>query len=53
MEYASHPDIIKRLKRAHGHLAGVIDRPPLPRFSRTLRGKITATQRRWADSRQG
>ncbi|KST61152.1 nickel resistance protein [Methylobacterium sp. GXS13] len=24
MEHASHPDIVKRLKRAHGHLAGVI-----------------------------
>jgi DNA-binding FrmR family transcriptional regulator len=24
MEHASHPEIIKRLKRAHGHLAGVI-----------------------------
>ena len=24
MEHGSHPDIIKRLKRAHGHLAGVI-----------------------------
>jgi DNA-binding FrmR family transcriptional regulator len=24
MEHRSHPDIIKRLKRAHGHLAGVI-----------------------------
>lgn len=24
MEHASHPDIIKRLKRAHGHLATVI-----------------------------
>ena len=22
--HASHPDIVKRLKRAHGHLAGVI-----------------------------
>jgi DNA-binding FrmR family transcriptional regulator len=24
MEHASHPDIIKRLKRANGHLASVI-----------------------------
>lgn len=24
MKHASHPDIIKRLKRAHGHLASVI-----------------------------
>jgi hypothetical protein NreA len=24
MEHDSHPDIVKRLKRAHGHLAGVI-----------------------------
>jgi DNA-binding FrmR family transcriptional regulator len=24
MEHASHPDIIKRLKRAHGHLLSVI-----------------------------
>jgi hypothetical protein NreA len=24
MQHASHPDIIKRLKRAHGHLASVI-----------------------------
>ena len=24
MEHASHPDIVKRLKRAHGHLAVVI-----------------------------
>ncbi|MGV8856283.1 MAG: metal-sensing transcriptional repressor [Devosia sp.] len=24
MEHASHPEIILRLKRAHGHLAGVI-----------------------------
>ena len=24
MSHASHPDIVKRLKRAHGHLAGVI-----------------------------
>ena len=24
MKYASHPAIIKRLKRAHGHLAAVI-----------------------------
>ncbi|TXN25068.1 metal-sensing transcriptional repressor [Methylobacterium sp. WL9] len=24
MEHASHPDLVKRLKRAHGHLAGVI-----------------------------
>lgn len=24
MQHASHPDIVKRLKRAHGHLAGVI-----------------------------
>ena len=24
MEHASHPEIIKRLKRAHGHLASVI-----------------------------
>lgn len=24
MEHASHRDVIKRLKRAHGHLAGVI-----------------------------
>jgi hypothetical protein NreA len=24
MEHASHPDVIKRLKRAAGHLAGVI-----------------------------
>ena len=24
MEHTSHPDIIKRLKRAHGHLASVI-----------------------------
>jgi DNA-binding FrmR family transcriptional regulator len=24
MEHRSHPAIIKRLKRAHGHLAGVI-----------------------------
>ena len=24
MKHASHPDIIKRLKRAHGHLAAVI-----------------------------
>ena len=24
MEHQSHPDIIKRLKRAHGHLASVI-----------------------------
>lgn len=34
MKHASHPDIIKRLKRAHGHLASVIammeaDRPCL------------------------
>lgn len=32
MPHASHPDILKRLKRAHGHLASVIamiedDRP--------------------------
>ncbi|MHB1102834.1 MAG: metal-sensing transcriptional repressor [Devosia sp.] len=32
MKHASHPDIIKRLKRAHGHLGAVItmmeeDRP--------------------------
>ena len=25
MEHASHPEIIKRLKRAHGHLASVIE----------------------------
>lgn len=25
MEHASHPDITKRLKRAHGHLAKVIE----------------------------
>ena len=24
MKHASHPDIVKRLKRAHGHLAAVI-----------------------------
>ena len=24
MRHASHPDILKRLKRAHGHLASVI-----------------------------
>lgn len=24
MKHASHPDIVKRLKRAHGHLATVI-----------------------------
>lgn len=24
MKHASHPDIIKRLKRAHGHLASVL-----------------------------
>jgi hypothetical protein NreA len=24
MEHMSHPDIVKRLKRAHGHLASVI-----------------------------
>ena len=24
MKHASHPDILKRLKRAHGHLASVI-----------------------------
>jgi uncharacterized protein len=24
MKHRSHPDIVKRLKRAHGHLAGVI-----------------------------
>jgi DNA-binding FrmR family transcriptional regulator len=24
MQHASHPDILKRLKRAHGHLASVI-----------------------------
>jgi len=24
MQHASHPEIVKRLKRAHGHLAGVI-----------------------------
>ena len=24
MQHASHPDIVKRLKRAHGHLASVI-----------------------------
>jgi len=24
MEHLSHPDILKRLKRAHGHLASVI-----------------------------
>lgn len=24
MQHASHPEIIKRLKRAHGHLASVI-----------------------------
>ena len=24
MKHASHPDIIKRLKRAHGHLASVV-----------------------------
>lgn len=24
MEHASHPEIIKRLKRAHGHLASLI-----------------------------
>ncbi len=24
MEHESHPDIVKRLKRAHGHLASVI-----------------------------
>ena len=24
MQHGSHPDIIKRLKRAHGHLAAVI-----------------------------
>ena len=24
MQHTSHPDIIKRLKRAHGHLASVI-----------------------------
>lgn len=24
MQHGSHPDIIKRLKRAHGHLASVI-----------------------------
>ena len=24
MEHASHPDILKRLKRAHGHLASTI-----------------------------
>ena len=24
MKHASHPDIVRRLKRAHGHLAGVI-----------------------------
>ncbi|MCX8252651.1 Nickel resistance protein (plasmid) [Beijerinckiaceae bacterium RH AL1] len=24
MQHASHPDIIKRLKRAHGHLASVV-----------------------------
>ncbi|MBY0382315.1 MAG: metal-sensing transcriptional repressor [Xanthobacteraceae bacterium] len=24
MKHASHPDVIKRLKRAHGHLASVI-----------------------------
>ncbi|SFH15528.1 aldolase/citrate lyase family protein [Methylobacterium gossipiicola] len=29
------------------------DPPPILRFSRSLRGKVTATQRRWADSRQG
>ena len=25
MEHASHPESIKRLKRAHGHLASVIE----------------------------
>lgn len=25
MEHASHPEIVKRLKRAHGHLASVIE----------------------------
>ena len=24
MKHASHPEIVKRLKRAHGHLAGVL-----------------------------
>ncbi|ACL57221.1 metal-sensing transcriptional repressor [Methylobacterium nodulans] len=24
MQHASHPDIVKRLRRAHGHLASVI-----------------------------
>jgi DNA-binding FrmR family transcriptional regulator len=24
MQHASHPDVLKRLKRAHGHLASVI-----------------------------
>lgn len=24
MKHASHPDIIKRLKRAHGHLASIL-----------------------------
>ncbi len=24
MQHASHPDVLKRLKRAHGHLAAVI-----------------------------
>ena len=24
MKHASHPDVLKRLKRAHGHLASVI-----------------------------
>jgi len=25
VEHASHPEIVKRLKRAHGHLASVIE----------------------------
>jgi DNA-binding FrmR family transcriptional regulator len=52
MKHASHPDIIKRLKRANGHLASVImmmeeDRPcvDLAQHLYAVENAITAAKR--------
>lgn len=45
MEHASHPEIIKRLKRAHGHLASVIEMIEAGRPCVDLAQQIHAVER--------